>query len=293
VVRPFSPCSINCRHLIPWVILALFAGEGIALARLSLSVSPPLVEIPLVPGGVKRFAVTVTNEGDEDARVAMRFLPFGLSPEGEVVFLEESPFSLLPWMGTKEKDAFILKAKEKREILFEIRAPRGEKGGRYGAVLFEALPLNTPSGMAVGIRMGTLVLATFPRFSGPRGKIRAVREREGKIEVEVENTGDVHFAVTEAEAVVKTESGKVLRRVSLSGAGLLLPGGVRMLSGELREGFEAPGPCTLEARVFTRKGSRRLLLDRMSVPYPFGGGEGREEDSVDVSVEAVPGNKNK
>jgi len=110
-VRLSSPCSINYKHLIPWMILALLAGEGIALAKLSLSVSPPLLELSLAPGGVKRFSITVTNEGDEDARVTMRPATFGLSPEGEVVFLEESPYSLLPWMGTKEKDAFILRAK--------------------------------------------------------------------------------------------------------------------------------------------------------------------------------------
>lgn len=274
------------------MVLFLCAGEGIALAKLSLSVSPPLIETTLIPGGVRRIVVTITNEGDEDARVTFRLLPFGLSPEGEVVFLEESPYSLLPFMATKEKDVFILRTKEKREILFELRAPRSEKGGRYGAVFFEALPLNVPSGMAVGIRMGTLVLATFPRSSGPKGKIQAVRERDGMIEVEVENTGDVHFAVTEAEAVLKTEAGKILKRVNLAGTGLLLPGGVRVLSGELKKGFEAPGPFTLEARVYTRRGNRRLLLDRMSVPYPIEGGEGKEENA-DVSVEVLPGKENK
>lgn len=290
--RPSSPCSISYKSLIPWVVLFLCTGGGIALAKLSLSVSPPLIEATLVPGGVRRITVAVTNEGDEDAQVTLRLLPFGLSPEGEVVFLNESPYSLLPFMTTREKDVFILRAKEKKEIPFELRTPRGEKGGRYGVILFEALPLNIPSGMAVGIRMGTLILATFPRSSGPKGKIQTVREKDGKIEVEVENTGDVHFAVTEGEAVLKTKAGKILKRVNLTGTGLLLPGGMRLLSGELREGFEAPGPCTLEARVYTRKGNRRLLLDRMSVPYPITGGEEKEEN-MDVSVEVLPGNKNK
>ena len=140
-------------------------------------------------------------------------------------------------------------------------------------MLFEALPVGVPSGVAVGIRMGTLILALFPRSSGPKGKIREVREGVGRIEVEVENTGDVHFTVTEAEILLKAGSGKVMKRLPLSGTGLLLPGGVRVLWGELREGTGAPGPYTLEARVFTRKGNRRILLDRMGVPYPVEGGE--------------------
>lgn len=291
MARPSSRYSISYKSLIPFVVLFLCTGGGIAPAKLSLSVSPPLLETTLIPGGVRRITVTIINDGDEDARVTLRLLPFGLSPDGEVVFLEGSPYSLLPFMSTKEKGVFILKAKEKREIPFELRAPRSEKGGRYGVILFEALPLNTPSGMAVGIRMGTLILATFPRFSGPKGKIREVREKDGKIEVEVENTGGVHFAVTEGEAVLKTETGKILKRVNLTGTGLLLPGGVRVLSGEMKEGMEAPGPSTLEVRIYTRKGNRRLLLDRMSVPYPIEGGEGKEEN-MDVSVEVLPGNQN-
>lgn len=279
MVRPFSPYSISCKYLIPWVVLALLAGEGAALAKLSLSVSPPLVDTTLVPGGVIRFTVTITNEGDEDARVTLHPVTFELSPEGEVVFLEGGPYSLLPWMTTKEKSAFFLRAGEKKEILFDIRAPRGARGGCYGAVLFEALPVDVSFGMAVGIRMGTLVLATLPRSSGARGKIKKIRLESGKIEVEVENVGNVHFAVTEAEAVVRAESGRVLRRITLGGAGLILPGGVRLLQGELEEGV-LPEACTLEVRVFTQVRNRRLLLDRLSVPYFLRGGEERREEKV-------------
>lgn len=261
------------------MVLALLAGEGVALAKLSLSVSPPLVDTTLVPGGVRRFTVTITNEGDEDARITPHLVTFELSPEGEVVFLESGPYSLLPWMTTKEKSAFFLGAGEKKKIPFDIRAPWGARGGRYGAVLFEALPVDVPFGMAVGIRMGTLVLATLPRSSGVRGKIKEIKLGSGKIEVEVENVGDVHFAVAEAEAVVRAESGRVLQRINLEGAGLILPGGVRLLRGELKEGGVSEA-CTLELRVFTQVRNRRLLLDRLSVPYFIRGGEERGKEKM-------------
>ncbi|MBC7216789.1 MAG: hypothetical protein H5U36_01140 [Candidatus Caldatribacterium sp.] len=274
-VRLSSPCSISCSLF--WAVL-LLAFEGVAWGRLSLSVSPPLVELALPPGGVKRFTVSLTNEGEVNALVAVRFVSFALSPDGEVVFLEEpDAFSLAPWMSTKGKNPLVLRGGEKRELLFEIRVPHRGQGGRYGAVLFEALPAETPSGMAVGIRLGTLILGTFPHSSGARGKIVDLRVEKGRIEVEVENVGDVHFPVSEGEVVVKTDVGRVLRRVHLEGTGLLLPGGRRLLQGELGEEV-LPEGCTFEVRVFTPRRNRRVLLDRMVVSSPDKGGGGERKD---------------
>ena len=61
---------------------------------------------------------------------------------------------------------------EIKRVLFQLRVPRGERGGRYGVIVFEALPFTIPQGkVALGIRSGTLVFLTIPRTEEIKGTI--------------------------------------------------------------------------------------------------------------------------
>jgi hypothetical protein len=239
---------------------------------MSFYISPPLLEINQVGGGVKNFTVEISNTGQEKIQVKISFSDLLLSSEGNVQLvypIGSTPHSLASWITTKQDEIISLNPNEIKNLLFQINVPRGERGGRYGVIVFETLPFNTPQGkVSLGIRSGTLVFLTIPRTEEIKGIIEDISLIEGKeFKVAFRNNGNIHFEA-EGSLIIKNEDGKVLHRIRFPEEKpfLLLPQG----TGEFILQWDKKDPLPngkyfLEARMLAWVGNRTLNLDRKEV----------------------------
>lgn len=261
-------------HNLFWIfiIFTFFIFGDTALPQMSFYISPPLLEINQVGGGVRNFTIEISNTGQEKIQVKISFSDLLLSSEGNVQLVYPTGstlHSLASWITSKQDEIISLNPNEIKNLLFQINVPRGEKGGRYGVIVFETLPFNMPQGkVSLGIRSGTLVFLTIPRTEEIKGIIEDISLIEGKeFRVAFRNNGNIHYE-TEGSLIIKNEGGKVLHRIRFPEEKpfLLLPQG----TGEFIVQWDKKDPLPngkyfLEARMLAWVGSRTLNLDRKEV----------------------------
>jgi len=247
-------------------ILLLAIGAGCAqgggaapsaLSPVAIAVSPPIVRLQTGAGGSTRFKIAVTNVGPEAVSVRAMTRDLTLAPDGTplVGARGKDPWSCAAWIDLQPL-RLDLGPEAFQEVVCTLKVPRGVRGGRYAAVLFEALHLQRPvgSGLRVSARVGTVVMETVPRTGRPDGEVAALRatarEDGADISVDVRNTGNIDVKVT-GSAVVFDAAGRVAGRVMLNGGtGTVLPGGIRTLTGRWTPLRPAPGSHLVEARIF-------------------------------------------
>jgi len=270
-------CCINHHHNHFWTIIFfvfIFLGflGGIASPQLSFYVSPPLLEIEQIGGGTRNFTIEISNTGQEKIQVKTSFSDLSLSYEGKVELINPvgtTPYSIASWITTKSEEILTLEPGAIKKLIFQLRVPRGERGGRYGVIVFEALPFTIPHGqVALGIRSGTLVFLTIPRTEEIKGSVEDVSSIDGKdFKVIFQNTGNIHYE-TEGTLIIKKEDGKVLSRIRFpeDKLTLLLPQGKREFTIPWDKKDPLPdGKYILEARMLALVGNRAINLDRKEV----------------------------
>jgi hypothetical protein len=262
--------SIN--HNFFWVILFSFFViiEGNAFPQMSFHVSPPLLEINQVSGGVRNFYIEISNTGPDKIQIKTSYSDLSLSSDGKVEINNpggSTPFSLAPWITTKLEEITFLEPGDTRKILFQLSVPRGERGGRYGVIVFEALPFSIPHGkVSMGIRSGTLIFLTIPRTEEIKGTIEEIVTTSNGKEFKLifKNTGNIHYEI-EGNIIIKNNDGKILHRIRFSEKkpSLLLPQGKRefVILWDKRDPLPE-GNYTVEARISARVGNRMLNVDR-------------------------------
>lgn len=250
-------------------VVFLFGLSGSALASVSLSVSPPFLEFRLTSGIRRSATVEVANTGDTAVTVQYTVQDFSLSPQGDVLLLPErsTTFSIAPFLALKGDRSFRLEPGERMRVTFQVRMPPGTREGRYGALVFEALPASV-EGVAVGIRTGVLLFLVPPLKDPPRVSV-TLKEKEGELTLTVRNMGGIHARLW-GECMIRSEEGKILRRlvVPREGAFLLLPQGIRevpILWGD--RASLPPGRYTVEVRVFSFQGHRTRPLATATLPF--------------------------
>lgn len=264
---------INLNYKLFWLtifFIFIFLG-GEASPQMSFYVSPPLLEIDQVGGGVRNFIIEISNTGKEKIQVKTSFSDLSFDSEGKVELISEgtTSYSLTSWITTKIEEFTALNPGEIKKITLQLRVPRGEKGGRYGVVVFEALPFSIPHGkVTMGIRSGTLVFLTIPRTEEIKGTIDVISTTDGKeFKINFKNNGNIHFE-TEGSLIIKSQDGKVLHRIRFpeERPSLLLPQGGREFTIAWDKKDPLPeGKYILEVRMSAWVGSRTLNLDRKEV----------------------------
>ncbi len=270
-------CFINHNRSHFWFIILFvfiffsFLTEE-ASSQLSFYVSPPLLEIDQIGGGTRNFTIEVSNIGQEKIQVKTSFSDLLLSADGKVELINPvgtAPHSIASWLITKYDEIAFLEPGETKNLLFQLRVPRGERGGRYGVIVFEALPLNVSKGqVTLGVRSGTLVFLTIPRTEEIKGIIKEISSLDGKgYKVVFQNTGNIHYK-TEGSLIVKSEDGKVIHRISFpeDKPSFLLPKGKRefIITWEKKEPL-SDGKYLLEVRMSAWVGKRLLNLNRKEI----------------------------
>lgn len=261
------------RSLFYFIIIFSFIifGEA-ASSQMSFYVSPPLLEIDQIGGGVRNFSVEISNTGQEKIQVKISFSDLSFDSEGRVELIPEgiTTYSLAPWITIKSEEITTLDPGEIKKIPLQVRVPRGERGGHYGVIVFEALPFNIPQGkVAMGIRSGTMVFLTIPRTEEIKGTIDEIITPANSKEFKVifKNTGNIHYK-TEGSLIIKSETGIVLHRIRFpkEKSSLILPQGKRefLVPWDKREPLK-DGKYILEVRMSAMVGNRTLNLDRREI----------------------------
>lgn len=198
-----------------------------ALAQVDLTLSPARLELLLSPGEVRVERVTVKNGLPREEPIAVRLVPFALSPEGTVV---ESPSpGLCPYV-TVSPTAFLLPPQGSQEVALRVEAPGEGEGTLACLVVFGAQPRPLPgAGVGVSTRpeLGLAVYLTLRGTEKPA--LRARVGGEGKaLPVLLENPGNVLQRLF-GEALVYDREGKEVARLPVEDLPVL-PGGYRRLS---------------------------------------------------------------
>lgn len=237
--------------------LALLACAAAASCdTIALSVSPPLVEMTLAQGGDRSFEVTLTNDGDKMFRATAQAVDLMLDRHGNPVPRPAGtdPWSVAPWVSLSERE-IALGPGEQKTVRCRLRVPRGQAGGRYGAVLFTAQREAElgGSGMRLETRTGTLLMVTVARTerrSADVGEMQARSGEEGSVvfAAELKNTGNVHFRAS-GELIVREASGRIAARLKMEGGtGTVLPDGVREFAARWEGQRARPGAYRAEVR---------------------------------------------
>jgi hypothetical protein len=220
--------------------LVVMGAVGEAWAALSVSVTPPVLDLSIPLGVKKTYTLQVGNLGDMEIRVTPRVMDLTLDPTGAALPAEpgSSARSCAKWVSL-DLGAFSLDPGESREREMVLSIPRGVSGGYYCVVVFEAVPVgrNAPqSQLSIAARTGTIILETVPRSYEREGDIvesRVSKRADGEMEVVAyfANTGNVHVQVRPS-CVIKSREGKVVDRVKMeAGTGTVLPEGTRRMAG--------------------------------------------------------------
>lgn len=149
--------------LVIWVVLLLLsvflAGQASAL-----TLSPPVLEFGVEPGGEIISKIRVINEGAETVTLYTSTANFTARDEfGNPHFLFEEKDGLADWIEIRPGPIVFLPG-ERQDIPFTIKVPKNaEPGGHYAGIFFSSgspqiLPGQEGGAVGVVAKLGTLLL---------------------------------------------------------------------------------------------------------------------------------------
>lgn len=128
-------CSFLIKIVAPLSMIALIFSNSKASAQtLSLTISPPILEVMIKPGKSITQVYKLTNNGDP-AVVVARIVELGANG------IEENPaFALEPWIGLLSSDVtigkpFLLTQGKTKEFILKVNPPEGTPERDYYRVL--------------------------------------------------------------------------------------------------------------------------------------------------------------
>jgi hypothetical protein len=251
------------------IILPLIAAVPLsnALAALSVSVLPPILDLSIPAGGKKEFSLTVKNLGDSRVQVSPAVMDLMLDPTGAALPVDpgKGAPSCAAWV-TMDSGGFALGPGESISRKVTLEVPRGVAGGAYCVIVFEAREAERKTSgpsLDISTRTGTIIMETASRRSRRSGEITDLKTA-GSIGDGIDvialfkNTGEVHLKIRPS-CVIRSSEGRVIDRLKAdAGTGTVLPGGTR----QIRASWEnkrkmAPGTYEVQVSVdFT--GGRRV-----------------------------------
>jgi len=135
-------------------LLSLFVSQGVD----ALTISPPIIEVNGDPGTRLTGTVTVYNETTDDQVFYTSFENFEPGEDSGVPHFIGNQDGLATWLAAESE--IFLKAGERKEVPFSVTIPvEVDPGGYFSAVFFgDQPPVQTPGTVAIGGRLGVLVL---------------------------------------------------------------------------------------------------------------------------------------
>ena len=178
-----------------------------ALAQLSISAFPTLIQAKVDPGQTWEGTVTVVNPNDFPIMASLEKENLAGGAEGEVRLIgeEATDYGLAAWTSYADTPTEILLAPhERKPVQFKIIVPENaQPGGHYGSVLFRAKSAesatSSESGVAIAGRVGTVLMFEVSGDLKKAGEISEINAPKflshGPIELsfKVKNDGNTFF----------------------------------------------------------------------------------------------------
>lgn len=251
--RRFSVTSL-ARMLFAAALLSTFyfllTPPAHAQDALTLTITPPLIQVNLDPGQTWGSFIRVVNGNAYDMTVYADPVPFSAEGEGgrPRIRLNDRAMEGVPTEGLAgwidvPRGPLPIGAEKTLELPFTIRVPAdAQPGGQYAAVLIGNRPgggQEESSTVSVASSIASLILLTVSGDIDERGRIRdfvterSVYERpEARFSLRFENQGNVHLQ-PQGDIVIYNMFGKERGRVSVGQNGQfgnVLPGSIRNFS---------------------------------------------------------------
>ena len=208
--------------LLPLAMGALALGGAVVSGQTgtALRISPPNFEIAAEPGQVVAQQIRVSNRGDSPLPISMQiagFRPQGLEGQVQLTEEEEAGFGILTWTSVSPRE-FLLAPGAEEAVTFLIEVPENAPpGGHYMSILASLGSGGTTQGVAVGQRIGSLVLLRVAGEVVEQAQladfIAPAFAAKGPIEFDVvlRNTGNVHLRPVGEVVITGTFGGEVAR----------------------------------------------------------------------------------
>lgn len=248
------------------VIGALFialTGQSSAGAQqnadvISLSVSPPILEITANPG--EKFTNVFKLTNSSDSAVLIESIPSNFNPVGEegAVSLtdDDSTYAIAEWT-TVEPSTKLLAARSSQEFKVTIDVPNNaEPGSHFGAIVFKSIPPENETAAAlISQEIAPVVLVKLAGDITETAEItefKSVKKwwtNQDSVELlsRIKNTGSAHFKPT-GQLVIKNMFGKEVAKMELT-KNNVLPDTIRQFKNEWKDfGFQV-GRYTAELTV--------------------------------------------
>ncbi len=145
------------------VFCFLFNPPSVHASPQGLSISPIIINVPLSPGKVYNYEITIENLTDSPLPLKTNLNDFQTTgEEGGYIFEDSKSNPLLSWIKLSNTD-FILEADQKKTILLTITTPNTVPlGGYYGMLFFEPVLQTTDANSSrVASKIGVLLLANI------------------------------------------------------------------------------------------------------------------------------------
>jgi len=200
-------------------------------AQTNLTISPPLIELKMPAGSIRKFDFAIINE-HRTSKVPLAVFPVDIIQTRtggyEVVEDGKGILSCVSWLQLKDT-LFTLEPGTSKEITGFVRTPIGVKGGRYGGVAVETrFPKESrhPKSRIVVILQITItpeikpskVTITDLKLEEP-SKMQRFMDKKFKnalaVIATVKNEGDIHIKNT-GTLIIRDKNGRRIREYPLA-----------------------------------------------------------------------------
>jgi P pilus assembly chaperone PapD len=246
----------------------------LALAQMSLEVSPIRAEHQIEAGVSETNIISVRNAGAQPTRVKVFLQDWQMDRKGQVSFVRAGslPGSLSSWLEINPTD-FRVEPGQTKEVRYTLTIPAGTKNGGYrGAILVEGMPVQagapSPKKMAVHGRFGVMIYDTVgqPDIRAKFNDFQVLPEKKQvKFILTLGNSGSSHFRPKKSKITISNGQGQEVAKVEIPDSPVL-PGATRDI--EFSEELKLPAGQYL-AKAVLDAGQRDLLARQQ--PFTVGG----------------------
>jgi hypothetical protein len=213
------------------VVAALAFSPSLAVAQVSVEVSPLRAELAAGPGSTTTQGITVTNAGKDPVRVRATLTDWDLSKDGAPQFeaaVENGPFSATAWVRVAPPEQVIEPGKD-ATVRYSLSVPANvQPGGYRTGILFEFGPASgDPVGRGREVlfksRIATLIYVNIgqPQVAAELTDLRTrTLGQQTLIVATVKNTSR-RYVRTKGTLVVHDAGGTIVREVTVPDVPLL------------------------------------------------------------------------
>ncbi len=248
--------------------LSVFEING-ANDAFHFSVSPPLLEIKLLPATKKDFALNVVNSSAQSLNLRATVMDLKLSPAGESQAepMQNSKWSCAEWITFAETELH-LAPHQRQNFKFTLTTPGGCQGGRTAIIMFEVInPVVSRDELQFVGRMGCLILLELAGVRTITGEIVDFQSQKTEkgitFEISVKNTGNIQLKAR-GNILILTPENRIVDRLPVKvGTGTILPDGYRIFQAAWNNRRKMqPGKYSVRVQIYLQGGKTPLQITR-------------------------------